>query len=484
MNIMHEIETASNLIELAFGKFKTNDEEILGALTSLELLKVDNNDIEKVKALLSNFVFDESDSMIPMLKFKVKSVRGLYINIYRAKFCFKDQKLKCDSPEGIAIYHRARLPGRSHAKEVLVGYLHKNIQKTLISHLNMHKLLVKKYNDVSEIPTLRNFLPIYENILRNKNPKTVHKIINLLKGKFEPFLDYRMDLITSGDLIDFVTSQQRSRTAIEIQNNESQFVVKHSTLKEWICTIRVAIEAASVYANLFTPCKTLYCKALKFRGSEIKPRYINDDTLSHLIISLKKRDDSKLKNKNTECMFSDYLTPLMLLLLETGLRPMYALSLKWSDIDFKENIINIRPTQGKIKKHQACKLTNELALVLAEWKKHTIHNRTGNWVFPSPQNNSLHLTSYKTTFTTFRKEYGLDLVMYETRHTFATLITKVYKNLQTTKEALHHADIRTTTRYSSALKEDLIKAADQTSEHNSFFSNYKGGSANVNTASY
>lgn len=484
MNIIHEIETVLNLIQQAFVKFTGNDEDISAAFSNLELLKVDNNDIDQVKALLSNFVFGQENSMIPMLKFKVKSVKGLYINIYRAKFCFEGKQLKCISPEGIAIYHRARLPGRSHAKEVLVGYLNKNIQQKLVLHLNMHNQLIKKHNDVSDIPTLRDFLPVYANILRNKNPKTVHRTINLIKLKFECFLDYRMDLITSGDLIDFVTSKQRKRTAVEIQNNESQFVVKHSTLKEWVCTIRVAIEAASVYTNLFTPCQKLYCKALKFRGSEVKPRYINDDTLSSLISSLKKRDDLKLKNNNTECMFSDYLTPLMLLLLETGLRPMYALALKWSDIDFKENIINIRPTQGKIKKHQACKLTNELALVLAEWKKHIIHNSTGNWVFPSPQKDGLHLTSYKTTFTTFRKEYGLDFVMYETRHTFATLITKIYKNLQTTREALHHADIRTTTRYSSALKEDLIKAADQTSEHNSFFANYKGGVAHVTTVSF
>tara|TARA_R110001583_G_scaffold150811_1_gene302780 strand:+ start:4105 stop:5556 length:1452 start_codon:yes stop_codon:yes gene_type:complete len=483
MNIIHEIETALNLIQQAFVKFTANDEDISDAFTNLELLKINNNDMDKVKALLSNFVFGKSNSMIPMLKFKVKSVKGLYINIYRAKLCFDEKQLKCKSPEGIAIYHRARLPGRSHAKEVLVGYLNKNIQKNLISHLNMHELLVKKHNDVSDIPTLRDFLPTYANIRSNKNPKTVNRIINLLKVKFECFLDYRMDLITSRDLIDFVTSKQRKRTAIEIQNNESQFEVKHSTLKEWICTIRAAIEAASVYTNLFTPCKKLYCKELNFRGSAVKPRYINDDTLSHLIISLKKRDELKLKNENTECMFSDYLTPLILLLLETGLRPMYALALKWSDIDFNQNIINIRPTQGKIKKHEICKLTNELALVLAEWKKHTAHNSTGNWVFPSPQNNGLHLTSYKTTFTTFRKKYRLDLVMYETRHTFATLITKIYKNLQTTMKALHHADIRTTNRYSFSVDEDLIKAADQTSQHNSFFANYKKGAATVSAVS-
>jgi hypothetical protein len=67
MNIMHEIETALNLIELAFGQFKDNDEEISGALTSLELLKVDNTNIDKVTALLSKFVFDESDSMIDVV---------------------------------------------------------------------------------------------------------------------------------------------------------------------------------------------------------------------------------------------------------------------------------------------------------------------------------------------------------------------------------------------------------------------------------
>jgi integrase len=179
------------------------------------------------------------------------------------------------------------------------------------------------------------------------------------------------------------------------------------------------------------------------------------DEIKHLIHCLAKRDKKSFKQSNRS-KFADYLTPLILLCLATGLRPKYALKLKWSHIDFENFQVIIKGDKGKIKNDKTSDLTNDAVLVLKEWKKHIIHKKSSNnWVFPSPQNLEKHLTSYKTSFTTFRTTYDLTwFVMYDLRHTFATYFTSAYQNIHTTQDALHHASQKSTKRYNRHLSSD------------------------------
>lgn len=448
----------------------------------LELKGIKNSIQSKIDDWLS------STNGTKYLEFKVITIQGLYIRLNRSNFNFVDDELKAMAPQAMSFYHRQRSPGRKHSKMTLISHLlKKGLDDKIYQHINAFKLIKQDTAASSSlyaarpqsIPTLAEFLPTYESLMYLNNPETANARVQLINNQFSAFFDTPVNYIRGAELIDFIESFKRKRTAVEIQENASRFIVEESTVKGFLGGIRGLLQRASKYSkHPFDLCKSIYCEELEFNIDNESDRYLTLDEIEKLINCLAQRDKEKIK-KNSDCNFSDYLTPLILLCLSTGLRPKYALKLKWSHVDFEIGQIIVKGGNGKIKKDKISDLTDEAVLVLKEWKKHVIHkNVRNNWVFPSPQkpkkkinlkteaerqaeeerlanHNTPHLTSYKNAFTTFRKKYNLKgIVMYDMRHTFATYLTKAYKNIHTTQNALHHADLRSTERYSRHLPSD------------------------------
>ncbi len=399
------------------------------------------------------------------LEFKVTAHAGLYIRLNKSHFDFEAESLTVNSPFAFSFYHRKRKAGRKDAQMTLICNLLPNgLGDKIQQHINAIPInnVLEKITDgtysasQSTIPTLKEFLPTYESIMYLENPNTVNTRVQLIENQFSSLFHTPVNYIRGAELIAFMKSFERKRTAVEIQEDASRFTVGESTMKGYIGGIRGLIQRASGYSDHpFDICQSIYCDALKFKINDDSDKYLTKEEIKKLIESLAKRDRKCFKESN-KCYFTDYLTPLILLCLSTGLRPKYALRLKWSNIDFEHSLIIIKGDNGKIKKDKTSELTDEAVLVLKEWKKHVIHQKSqNNWVFPSPQTLKTHLTSYKTAFTTFRNEYGLEnVVMYDTRHTFATYFTSAYQNIHTTQDALHHACPKSTKRYARHLKSD------------------------------
>jgi integrase len=66
----------------------------------------------------------------------------------------------------------------------------------------------------------------------------------------------------------------------------------------------------------------------------------------------------------------------MLLCLATGLRPKYALKLKWKHLEFENSQVIIKGGYGKINSDEVSDLIDDAMLVLKEWKKHIIHKKS------------------------------------------------------------------------------------------------------------
>jgi integrase len=392
------------------------------------------------------------------LEFKVLDKIGLYIRLNKSHFNFSGNQIVAVSPEAFSFYHRKRKAGRKHAKMTLICYFLRNgLSEKIQHHLDavpVIKALEKLTDDTyrasqSSIPTLKEFLPTYESIMYSENPDTYKTRVQLIKNQFSHFYDIPVNQIRGADLLEFTKSFRKNRTAIEIQEGASPYIVEESTMKGYVGGIRGLLRRASTYSNHpFDLCESLYCKALSFKIDNESDQYLTLDEIKNLINDLADRDESKYKKSNRS-VFSDYLTPFMLLSLATGLRPKYALKLKWSDLNFENMQLIVRADKGKIGREEYCDLTDDAILVLKEWKKHIIHrNSSNNWVFPSPQNPAKHLTSYKTTFTRFRVEYRYkDLIMYKTRHSFGTHYTSAYQSLRETQAALHQKCSKSTKRY-------------------------------------
>jgi integrase len=186
-----------------------------------------------------------------------------------------------------------------------------------------------------------------------------------------------------------------------------------------------------------------------------------------------KEDDSKQIRALTEkeakklvAEANDRFGPVLLTAIYTGMREDEIISLQWEDIDLDRCIISVRRKQGWIPKSSGQKvrerdiaIPKQLAAFLKEHKKKSsadddrvFHGKSGSPLNPGLRKALVRLTR-KCGFPEVTQFHLL-------RHTYATQLIKVSKDLTVAKEQLGHSDIRTTMRYSDLTEDRKRKAAE------------------------
>jgi integrase len=114
-----------------------------------------------------------------------------------------------------------------------------------------------------------------------------------------------------------------------------------------------------------------------------------------------------------------YLKPLILLLVDTGLRVgKEALPIRWSDLDMENALVYVR--QSKTKAGIRClPMTARLKAGLIGWKHLT--GKQSDYVFPYPLDPSKHLQQVPKTWARALKDAKVEpRRIYDLRSTFAT----------------------------------------------------------------
>lgn len=169
-----------------------------------------------------------------------------------------------------------------------------------------------------------------------------------------------------------------------------------------------------------------------------------------------------------------HLKPIIYTALYTGMRLGNILSLKWSNIDFENNTINVtvkdRTKQGG--KNHSIPLIPQLVQIL-----HTLP-RVGEYVFTykgkpiksikTAWENIFYKRGGQETNYALTKELRNPALPYKNfhtlRHTAGTWILKKTNNLKITKEILGHADIKTTLKYAHVLDDEKRQALNKVFE--------------------
>jgi integrase len=186
-----------------------------------------------------------------------------------------------------------------------------------------------------------------------------------------------------------------------------------------------------------------------------------------------KEDDSKVIRALTEEeahklleTANGWFRPVLLTALYTGLREGEMINLEWDDVDLKQCVIHIQrksgwlpKSSGKSIRERDVAIPEQLAEFLAEHKKKShgednriFHNKYGDELKPGLRKVLMRLTA-KCGFPDVTQFHAL-------RHTYATHLIKMSKDLTVAKEQLGHVDIRTTMRYTD-LTRDRKRAAAQ-----------------------
>ena len=170
------------------------------------------------------------------------------------------------------------------------------------------------------------------------------------------------------------------------------------------------------------------------------------------------RDERHLKQfPELDGEYTDYLKPMVLLALNTGMRRGEIFDLQANDIDFKLNQITVRGQTSKSGKTRYIPLTDEGQSVLTTWC-----NRTGSrkLVFPSPVTGG-RFDNINKAWRNLMEQAGIEnFRFHDLRHSFASKLVMRGADLYVVKELLGHASIETTQRYAHLAPEHKARAVE------------------------
>lgn len=289
------------------------------------------------------------------------------------------------------------------------------------------------------------------------NIATATKFISSIKNAFGHVLIKPMADITELDMAKW--NRERSGVSIETRRRE---------LTNLKALLNHAVRTKVIPSHQLTTYRLK--GALTDKQSVPKLRYLNEDEETRLRAALDERDRSMIYERD-QCLrrwevargqaaswstpdgdYADYLTPMVLVALHTGLRRGDLFTLRWHHIDFElkqikkviEKTSHSRRKAGKKPINAILDLSDEAHRVLKQCHKQW---GEGEYVFPSPVTGG--------QLTDIKKAYGAVMVaakikdfrFHDLRHTFASRLVSAGVDLNTVRELMTHSDIKMTLIY-------------------------------------
>ena len=263
-------------------------------------------------------------------------------------------------------------------------------------------------------------------------------------------------------------------TAWDIQKLRSKLTksgLKPSTINRRITTLKAVLNRAVEWKVIATnPLQEI--KPLKLDASS-RFRYLSSDEEIRLREALDEREielrrarksgnewrearDYRKLNSIDE-VFADYLKPMVLLALNTGLRRGEVFNLLWTDVDFAKKELIVEGTTAKSGQTRHVHLNSQALDVLQDWSKQT----SGEHVFASPISGG-RFNNIKKSWEGLRSRAGLeDFRFHDLRHSFASKLVMAQVDLYTVKELMGHSTIQMTERYAHLAPEHKASAVEK-----------------------
>jgi len=142
--------------------------------------------------------------------------------------------------------------------------------------------------------------------------------------------------------------------------------------------------------------------------------------------------------------FTDHLTPIVLVALNTGLRRGELLGLTWEHVSFERKQLTVAAGTAKSGKVRYIPLNAEAVDALKRWRKY--HGGDTGFVFAGAD--GARMGHFNRSWRGIVKAADLDdFHFHDCRHTFASRLVMAGVDLYVVKELLGHADFAMTQRY-------------------------------------
>lgn len=291
---------------------------------------------------------------------------------------------------------------------------------TKIHQEEVEKLKSGKPEDTITIQEMFDAFLVYSKANKKDYPKDKSKV-EVLKQYFD--FTQPITSITSLALEEFKIQLIKDR---ELSN---------ATFNRYYALISKAFNfiIVSNQLNMQNPC--LFVKKLKEDKHQM--RTIKDNEIKLLLESL-----------------PTHLKPIVICALTTGLRRSNILNLKWENVDFENNKIEIMNQDNKGFKHIVLPLSNVLKNALKSIKNDS------EYVFINPETNKPYTAIYKGYKNAFDKAKIPYVRFHDLRHKVGTYLIEQGVDINTVKNILSHSNIRTTQIYLNYNEDKMKKAID------------------------
>lgn len=287
--------------------------------------------------------------------------------------------------------------------------------------------------------------------------KTAKEILRVLQVNFSYLYDRPLNKISPWDIQKWRTEKLKSNLKPASVNRMI------SCLKS---VLSKAVEWEVIEVNPLTKVKPLKLD----NGSKV--RYLSEHEEKKLRQALDSReqqlrDERQRYNEWNEARgyellpdldkftFADYLKPMVLLAINTGMRRGELFSLEWQNADLKQRIITVEGAGAKSGKTRHIPLNDESFFVLEAWQDQAGGNQL---VFPSPVSGNRFDNIKKSWKSLLQLSKVQNFRFHDLRHTFASNLVMAGVDLNTVRELLGHSSIDMTLRYAHLAPEHKAAA--------------------------
>lgn len=232
--------------------------------------------------------------------------------------------------------------------------------------------------------------------------------------------------------------------------------IKPSTVNRDLASLRSVLSRAVDFGVLREhPLSKLKASRVDERGVV---RYLTPDEERQLRQALAARDDKRRVARESanewrtirgyELLpvfgtYTDHVTPLVLLALNTGLRRGELFHLRWRDVDLPRALVTARGDGTKSGQTRVVNLNREAVTVMTAWMPADVLPDVH--VFAGKEGKR---DDVKTAWLRLVKDAKIEpFRFHDLRHTFASKLAMAGVDLNTIRELLGHADLKMTLRY-------------------------------------
>jgi len=318
---------------------------------------------------------------------------------------------------------------------------------------------------IEKIAVLQDYLDkIYSDVISGQ--KRSGETLDRIKRAFKDLLDKRIDQISELDLKRWKAKRLKAGTAettIQRDWNALRGLFSHALNTGLIDSHPMPKNAKTgKHEQLVRPPDHKRVRFLSAEEESRLRRALADRDNQHQTDRLSAnawREERRyeLLPEIPEGGFGDYLTPIVLTGINTGLRRAELLSLTWDriNLDSRTRTLTVHATHAKSKKTRYIPLNEEALGVLTRWKRQAV----GDLVFPGPHGEQMK-DFRKSWDRVMRIAKITDFTPHDMRHHFASKLVQAGVSLYQVQKLLGYSSITMTERYSHLAPENGLAAVE------------------------